>query len=72
MLRSVFNILSLHIDPRIFELQKDIEFYQYFVGGLFFVIFLLFVIVILQRVSIRSYKKGKKPASRKKGRMVLK
>ncbi len=38
-----------HIDPRIYELEKKIDFYQYLVFALIFVIVLLIIVVVLQR-----------------------
>lgn len=66
MLKTFINTLIQQIDPRIIELQKDVEFYQGVVLGLGIVIGLLFLIVILQRISIRLMKQGKKPAGKMK------
>jgi len=66
MLKSFLNLLPMQIDPRIYELQQDIEFYQYVIVGMVLVVLLLFLIVILQRILIKSIRQGGKPALRAK------
>ncbi len=48
-----------HIDPRVYELEKDLELYQFIFWGAIIVIVLLLIIVYLQRVAISGYRKGK-------------
>jgi hypothetical protein len=48
-----------HVDPRLYELEKDLELYQFIFWGAILVIVLLLIIVYLQRVAISSYRKGK-------------
>jgi len=55
----------LHIDPRVYELEKDIEFYQYLVAGAVFVILLMVLIVYLQRRIISGYKHGDAPPKKR-------
>jgi len=64
MFKTLINTIIQQIDPRIVELQKDVEFYQSVVIGLAIVIGLLFLIVVLQRISIRLMKQGKKLAGK--------
>lgn len=59
MFKTLINMMIQQIDPRIVELQNDVEFYQTVVIGLSIVVGLLFLIVILQRLSIRLMKQGK-------------
>ena len=47
-----------HIDPRVYQLEKEIENYQYFIFGLILVILLLVLIVFLQRKLIVAYRRG--------------
>ncbi len=63
MFTTLINSIIQQIDPRIVELQKDLEFYQTVVIGLSIVIGLLFLIVILQRLSIRLMKQGRQGKS---------
>ncbi len=51
------NILFQQIDPRIYELEKDIEFYKIIIFGTFLVLVILLLIIILQRLSISRFKK---------------
>jgi hypothetical protein len=67
MLKFLYNLIQfLHIDPRVYELEKDIEFYQYILLGSIFVIILLIIIVYLQRRLVVSLRGGKpsKPAKK--------
>jgi hypothetical protein len=48
-----------HIDPRVYELEKDLELYRFIFWGMIIVLVLLLVIVYLQRVAISGYRKGK-------------
>lgn len=66
MFKTLINMMIQQIDPRIVELQNDVEFYQTVVIGLSIVVGLLFLIVILQRLSLRLMKQGKKSNSRMK------
>lgn len=67
MLKFLYNLIQfLHIDPRVYELEKDIEFYQYILLGSIFVIILLIIIVFLQRRLVVSLRGGKPPKSAKK------
>lgn len=61
MLNFLFYDLSLlsHIDPRVYELEKDLELYQFIFWGAIIVIVLLLIIIYLQRVAISGYRKGK-------------
>ncbi len=60
MLKFLYNLAQIsHIDPRVYELEKDLEFYQFIFWGSIIVIILLLIIVYLQRIAIRGYKKGK-------------
>jgi hypothetical protein len=45
-----------HVDPRVYELEKELENYQYFVIGLVVVIAILFLVIYLQRRLITAQK----------------
>jgi len=51
-------IQALHVDPRVYELQKDIEFYQYLLLGAVIVILLLILIIYLQRRLVITLRSG--------------
>lgn len=66
MLKLLYNVIFLHVDPRVYELEKDIEFYQYILLGSIFVIILLIIIVFLQRRLVTSLRGGRSPKGAKK------
>jgi len=75
MTRILFNIIQfLGIDPRVYELEKDIEFYQYIVFGSILIIILMILIIYLQRRLITGLRRGDAPAPKKirKGKRVKK
>lgn len=51
-------VFFLHIDPRVYQLEKEIENYQYFIFGLILLILLLVLIIFLQRRLISAFKRG--------------
>ena len=60
MIKFLYNLAQIsHIDPRVYELEKDIEFYQFIFWGSVVIIILLLIIVYLQRIAISGYRKGK-------------
>ena len=60
MLKFFYHMGNVsHIDPRIYELEKDLDFYQFIFWGSIVVIILLGIIIYLQRISITGYRKGK-------------
>ena len=61
-----------HIDPRVYELEKDIEFYQLILAILGLVLLLLLLIIYLQRMSIRRLKRGEEPKKLFKRKKSLK
>jgi len=62
MLKFIGNIAHfLQIDPRIFELKEEVEFYQSIFWGAVIVIALLILVIVLQRYLISGMKKGKQP-----------
>ncbi len=63
------NILA-HVDPRVFELEKHIEFLNMVIWGLVLVIGLLALIVFLQRRSIILYRRSKSAHGAKKKSLV--
>jgi|GEM_PF-919540 len=59
MLNLLKNLLFVaQIDPRIYELEKEIEFYKIIIFAIILVIVILFLIIILQRVSLSKLRKG--------------
>jgi len=52
----------LHLDPRVYELEKEIEFHRYIIVAAVIVILLLFLIIYLQRKLIAGFKKGESPS----------
>ncbi len=66
MLKFLYNLIFLHVDPRVYELEKDIEFYQYILLGAIFVVLLLIIIVYLQRRLVTSLRGGRSPKGAKK------
>ncbi len=61
MLNFLYQNLSRlsHVDPRVYELEKDLELYKFIFWGAIIVVVLLLIIVYLQRIAITGYKKGK-------------
>lgn len=67
MLKFLYNLIQfLHVDPRVYELEKDIEFYQYILLGAIFVVILLIIIVYLQRRLVTSLRGGRSLKGAKK------
>ncbi|MCX7678284.1 MAG: hypothetical protein N2316_03610 [Spirochaetes bacterium] len=52
----------LHLDPRIYELEREIEFHRYIIFAAVLVIILLMLVVYLQRKIINAQKKGTAPS----------
>jgi len=53
MFNFIYSLIMFQqLDPRIYELQKDIEFYKILIIGSVLVIIILILVVVLQRVSI--------------------
>ena len=50
-----------HIDPRVYELEKDIEFYHFILAIIALVLLLLLLIIYLQRAAMRKLKYGDDP-----------
>jgi len=61
MLRFIYSLAMFQqLDPRVYELQKDIEFYKILIMGSVLIIAILLLVVFLQRLSIvRSRRAGK-------------
>ncbi len=59
-----------HVDPRVFELEKHIEFLHIVIWGLALVIGLLLLIVYLQRKSITLYRKSKSVHGKEKKGLI--
>ncbi len=56
ILNTLFQFL--HLDPRVYELEKELEFHRYIIFAAVIVIILLFLIVYLQRKLIRDSKRA--------------
>jgi len=52
----------LHLDPRVYELEKEIEFHRYIIFAAVIVILLLLLIVFLQRKLLAGFRKGESPS----------
>lgn len=53
MFKLIYSLMMFQqLDPRIYELQKDIEFYKIIITGSVLVIVILILAVILQRISL--------------------
>ncbi len=63
MLRLVHSLYQfLHLDPRVYELEKELEFHRYIIFAAVLVIIILGLVVYLQRKILDSYKKGGSPS----------
>lgn len=63
MLRLVHSLYQfLHLDPRVYELEKELEFHRYIIFAAVLVIIILGLVVYLQRKILDSYKKGDSPS----------
>lgn len=64
MFRYILSLaLFQQLDPRIYELQKDIEFYRILLSGSVLVIIILALAVVLQRISLKKIKRAGEPAA---------
>jgi hypothetical protein len=61
MLKHLLNLLPSQIDPRVYQLEQEVDTYQIVVWGLAIIIVLLVIIVILQRLQIVGFRHGKTP-----------
>ncbi len=63
MLRLIHSLYQfLHLDPRVYELEKELEFHRYIIFAAVLVIIILGIVVYLQRKILDSYKKGDSPS----------
>ncbi len=59
MFKFIYSLVMFQqLDPRIYELQKDIEFYKILLIGSVLVILILVLAVVLQRISLNRAKKS--------------
>jgi hypothetical protein len=63
MLRLFYSLFQfLHLDPRVYELEKELEFHRYIIFAAILVIIILGLVVYLQRKILDSYRKGESPS----------
>ncbi len=63
MIRILYSLFQfLHLDPRVYELEKELEFHRYIIFAAVLVIVILGLVVYLQRKILDSYRKGDSPS----------
>ena len=72
ILYKLMELQLQHVDPRVYELEKDIEFYQVILAILGLVLVLLLLIIYLQRVAMTKLKRGEEPKGLFKKKKSLK